>query len=145
MSDKEHYPELIKSFIEVCPSLRDRWIEHLDYWGDDERGEFNDISVLAHLLVDKYSEGYTNEFESVFSLVEQLLADGDEETRVIITIGLIEDIQNIASHTEFGSGVFIRWLGPKTKDAWNLVNKMWEGKSSLMEVVRDEITKDKST
>ena len=49
--------EIVQLFIDICPELRKAWEEHLEYWGDDDRGDYIDISVLAHFIVDSYKEG----------------------------------------------------------------------------------------
>jgi hypothetical protein len=41
-------------------------------------------------------------------------------------VGIIEDIQNIASHREFGPSVFCRWLSPLSRAAWDEVIGWWE-------------------
>ncbi len=74
----------------------------------------------------------------VFSLVERMLIKGDEEVRSLASIGLLEDLQNIASWQPFGMNVFLPWLGPKSQMAWNEILAMWVGKHSLGDVLRAE-------
>src|SRR5207244_2351427 len=40
-----------------------------------------------------------------------------------IWVGLLEDIQNIASHRSFGPDIFRLWLGPQSLIAWDEVNR----------------------
>ena len=130
--------EIVPLFIDICPELRKAWEEHLEYWGDDDRGDYIDISVLAHFIVDSYKEGHTECFDKIFVLIEEILNNGDYKDKEILTVGLIEDIQNIASHTPDGYHPFEKWLGPFSKKAWAQIEMLWEGKSSLMDVVREE-------
>jgi hypothetical protein len=53
-------------------------------------------------------------------------------------IGFLEDVQNIASWQPFGKAVFIPFLKPQSHDAWNEIERVWAGKTSLMDVVREE-------
>jgi hypothetical protein len=75
---------------------------------------------------------------AAFRLVEELLVDGDEEVRTAAAIGFLEDVQNSASWRPFGETVFIQWLGPKSKQAWAMIEEMWRGKNSLADVIRAE-------
>jgi hypothetical protein len=49
----------------------------------------------------------------MFSAVEHVLQNGDGEIQNLIWGGLLEDIQNIASHRSFSPDVFRVWLGRK--------------------------------
>ncbi len=124
--------------LSICPSALHAWETHLRWWCEDDRGYFNDIAVFAHHIVDSYTAGRTSEFPAFFAMVERLITEGDEHVRELATIGLLEDIQNVASHRPFGYSVFVPWLGPVTIVEWRAVEAMWQGKRSLMDVIRSE-------
>ncbi len=130
--------EAIGHLLEACPGIEPDWEEHLAWWGDEERGHYNDISVIAHYLVDCVKRVQTDFFPRVFQLVEQYITGGDEETRNLMVVGLLEGLQNVASWESFGYGVFEQWLEPQSRVAWRQLEKVWEGKSSLMDVIREE-------
>ncbi len=67
-----------------------------------------------------------------------MLHEGDDEVRDLVSIGLLEDLQTIASWRPFGMDVFLPWLGPTSLHAWNEILTMWKGKHSLAEVLRAE-------
>ena len=119
--------EVIAEFLNVCPSIAPAWQEHLTFWeGEEDRGFYNDVSVIAHHLVDCFEQGRHNEFPTVFALMERFLSEGDKAVRDLIMIGLIEDIQNIASHKSFGPEVFVSWLGAMSQRVWDEVNSWWD-------------------
>jgi hypothetical protein len=66
--------------------------------------EFDESLVYAHLgefarhVVEQMKAGATGEFAAVFDAVERLHVDGDEYVREAATIGLLEDLQNVAGH-----------------------------------------------
>jgi hypothetical protein len=131
-------PEIIPIFLDMCPEFQPQWDEHVKYWGDNDRGEYIDIAEFARFVVDCYANGQRERFPQVFQAVEALLKNGHPKIKELVTIGLLEDIQTIATHHEFGPDVFLNWLGPLSREAWFRVSKAWEGKSSLMDVVREE-------
>lgn len=136
--------EIMPRFIELCPELQKSWDAHLKYWSEDERGDYIDISVLAHFIVDRFNEGRTESFDKIFELIEEILNKGNAKEKEILSLGLLEDIQNISSHTAHGYRPFEKWLGPTTRKIWIEIEKAWEGKRSLMEVVREEIKRKKT-
>ena len=129
---------VVPLLLEACPSLLPAWEEHLAWWQPEIPGLFNDVSVFAHHVVDSYAAGRTSEFPAFFGAVEHLLSHGDHATRELIVIGLLEDLQNVASHRSFGYGVFLSWLGPASRAHWGALEAAWQGKTSLMDVLRAE-------
>jgi hypothetical protein len=119
--------DVVPAFLAVCPAIGPAWQEYLAFWGDQpDRGAFNDAAVLAHHIVDSYERGEVSEFPAVFAVLEACLAEGDEQVCNLVKVGVIEDIQNTASHREFGQSVFCQWLGPLSRAAWDEVNGWWE-------------------
>jgi hypothetical protein len=94
--------------------------------------------VFAHHIVDSYAAGNTAEFPAFFDVLERLVIEGDHDVFGLATVGLIEDIQNVASHTQFGYSVFEKWLAPRSKGEWLKFEAAWNGSHSLAEVIRKE-------
>jgi hypothetical protein len=134
-SEAEIMPRLVKEF----PGFRPRWEKHLSLWKGEPAGGYNDISEFAQFVVrELYSSGTAEETQRAFDLMEQWLVRGNQKVRELIVIGFLEDVQNIASWQPFGKAVFIPFLGPQSRDAWNEIERVWAGKTSLMDVVRAE-------
>lgn len=92
----------------------------------------------SRYLVECYERSDTAEFPVAFATIERILDEGDQDARDVAAIGVIEDLQTIGSNHSYGGDVFIEWLGPTTRVAWAQIEKMWEGKRSLMDVIRAE-------
>lgn len=135
--------DIVPLLLEACPEAKTKWQKHLEWWGSRERSYYNDMSVFAHHIVDSYKAGELEEFDAFFQALEKLLAKGNKKVKDLVAIGIIEDIQNIASYEEGGYQVFEKWLKPLTKDAWREVEKIWEGKTSLADIIRLEKKKKK--
>ena len=130
---------VVPLLLEACPTARTAWDEHLASWKGEAAGGFNDVNVFAHHVVTSYARGVTDECADLFSVVERILADGDEEARSLAALGVLEDVQTISTHHPFGPDAFIRWLGPLSLQAWNQIEAQWRaGGGSLMGVVRLE-------
>jgi hypothetical protein len=131
--------DVMPALLEACPGFEAMWAEHLKWWGDEERGIYNDTAELATYLVLSYERGNSSEFKAVFDTVERILRDGDEEARGAASVGVLESVQVQASHYTFGPAVFLGWLGPLSRQAWSEIEALWEaGGGSLAGVVRLE-------
>jgi hypothetical protein len=131
--------EVVPLLIEACPTVLQSWEEHLAWWKGEEAGAFNDVSVFAHHIVDSYANQRTAECASLFATVERILEEGDDEARALAATGVLEDIQNIATHHSFGPEVFVQWLGPKSREDWDQIEALWRVVGgSLAGVIRFE-------
>jgi hypothetical protein len=124
----------------ILPSAKNAWEEHLK---DSEGADLSyvGISVFARRIVELSENNKMETFPSVFATVEKLLSDGDEEVKGLMIVGFLESLQNISSWTNRGSKVFVKWLRPKGLQAWKELEIVWEGKSNLGEVLREELNR----
>jgi hypothetical protein len=135
--------EIVPGFLAACPGLASPWQEHLVLCGgDDERGIYVDVSVIAQHLVDRFETQDVSEFPATFALLERCLAEGDSETREVAAIGIIEAIQNIASHRPFGPEAFEPWLLDKTRLAWIQVAAWWRSEWVLADQMEEMLNAD---
>jgi hypothetical protein len=130
--------EVMPLLLESCPGFQATWQAHLDWWKGEEPGVYNDTAEFAHYLVESVESGQTSEFLKAFATIERILKEGDQESRDLAAIGIIESLQTIGSNHSCGEAVFIQWLGPTSRRTWVEIERIWEGKHSLMDVVRAE-------
>jgi hypothetical protein len=114
--------EQIEQLVAAAPKFRSRWEGFLREWKGEDIPWYVGFSELAHYVVESYSQGVTDEFPSLFSTVEALLESADSDLENLIAVGLFEDIQNIASHRDFGASPFRRWLGPRSLVVWDEID-----------------------
>ncbi|MBI3462797.1 MAG: hypothetical protein HY000_07020 [Planctomycetes bacterium] len=117
--------DVVPVFLVACPGIRPAWQKHLDAWGSEPRGDYNDVSVIVDHLVDSFERGDLSEFPAAFAAIERCLVEGDSKAQELVVIGIIEGIQNVASHRPFGRSVFCKWLGPESHAAWNELCRFW--------------------
>jgi hypothetical protein len=130
--------EIMPLLLKACPGFQPVWQAHLDWWRGDDSGAFNDAAEFARYIVESFERGEISEFPAAFATIEQILNEGNHEAREVAAIGLIEDLQTIGSNHSCGAEVLVKWLGPSSRAAWAQIEKMWEGKQSLMDVLRSE-------
>lgn len=138
--DRISTSEAFALLLDACPGARADWEEHIiDCEGEADDSPFLGAAVFARHVVELKAAGKTETFPAVFKLIERLIVEGDGKVREIATIGFLEDIQNISSWREFGNEVFVQFLGPRSLSEWNELIKIWEGKDSLADVLRNEL------
>ena len=124
---------------EAAPGFEDAWRKHLETWGDEERGHFIDASEFANYVVRSCRDGNTSELAAVFAVIERILQNGDTQAKELAAIGVLEDIQTIASNEGFERDAFEGWLGPLSKKRWAEIDELWcVGGGSLAGVLRYE-------
>ena len=117
--------------------------ERVREWeGETEAVPYLGAAVFSRHIVDRYESGDTSTYSEGFDVIEQLIVEGSEDVRGLATVGILEGIQNIASWTPFGPEVFRKWLGARSKEAWDELNIVWKGKNNLADVVRAESDAD---
>ena len=139
MSKQITKSEAFTLLLEACPDAHEAWKEYkLDYEGEYQDLSYLGMAVFARHVVELMDAGKTESFPVVFQLIERLIVEGDEEVRGLAIVGLLEGIENNASWRDSGYGVFTKWLKPNSLTAWHELEKIWEGKNSLGDVIREE-------
>jgi hypothetical protein len=115
--------EDVELIVASVPGFRTGWERFLKNWESETSPPYYlGMGELAHYIVGNYAQGITTELPDLFTTVEALLHKPDPELENLITVGLLEDVQNVASHREFGAGVFRQWLGPRSVEVWDEID-----------------------
>jgi hypothetical protein len=135
--------QTICALVESFPDFSGRWRKHLADCGGEPAGSYIDMAEFVHFIVeDLYEKGQFDETQRAFDLLETLFVVGDQAARDLIGLGFFETLQNFASWRPYGNKVFQRFLGPMSEQCWGEIEGQWAGKSSLMEVLRSERSRD---
>ncbi len=117
-------PRLVAEF----PGFRPRWEKYLEFYEGESAGNYIDIAQFVYFVVgDLYASGKIEEVQHAFDLMEYLLRNGNHGVRELVVIGFLEDLQNFASQQTFGKEAFVRFLGPKSREAWDELERSWGG------------------
>ena len=120
--------QIIQLLIETYPDFRKTLIEAVEYWLP-EKGPISPhavLSILGHLVVEKFLAGDYDQSEELFNLIEQMISEGDGDVKNAATTCFLENLQNISSSDDntFESDHFISLLGPKSKTFCRDYDKM---------------------
>lgn len=116
--------EQLDRIVNSVPGFSGQWAAFRSEW--ETEGElplYVGMSELAHYVVESYSDGRTNELTNLFSTIEDVLQNVESDVEDLIAVGLFEDVQNIASHREFGAAPLRQLLGPRSLKIWDEVDE----------------------
>lgn len=116
--------EIMPLLLQACPAFQATWDAHLRYWGEQEPGIYNNTAEFVHYLDDCRQREDIPPLTSAFIIIERLLSEGDAQTQEIATIGIIETLQNVASHSG-AAEFYVPFLGPNSRHAWSALNRDW--------------------
>jgi hypothetical protein len=114
--------EAFETIIATVPDFQPRYQKFLADWQGEDPPWYLAMGELAHYIVESYEDN-TAQYQELCFGVEHVLKQGDSEIQNLIWVGLLENIQNIASHRSFGPEVFRGWLGPQSLVARDEVNR----------------------
>lgn len=130
---------VIVFLLEAFPDFAARWKEHIALWGGNPAGSYNDMAEFVHFVVeDLYEKEKREEVQRAFDSLEGLLSKADEDTTNLIGLGFFEILQNFASWRPYGNKAFEVFLGERSMEIWRELHRIWEGKSSLADIIRAE-------
>lgn len=117
--------QILALLLEACPSFGDSCAESVNDHGSEllyvHAGEF------AHHLLQLHQAGRDAEFPAVGVLIERLHSEGEHFVRELATIGFLESIQNVWSHSTTSPDAFLSYLGPEGTKSWQDLKRFWSG------------------
>jgi hypothetical protein len=137
--ERSGFSAIFQSLLIAFPAFSDRWRKHIEWWGGETAGDYMNMSEFVHFVVDDLHEtGKIEEVRRAFEFMESRLQESDQGTRDLIGWGFFETLQSVASHRPGGYAEYGQFLGPVSTGVWRRIEKVWAGKSSLMDVIRAE-------
>jgi hypothetical protein len=85
------------------------------------------LGDYARYILDTIAAGHA-ELTPTFAAIERLHVDGDHWVREAATIGILEGIQNNASHRSFDLQSVTSRLGPISLEWWRKLDDFWAGR-----------------
>lgn len=111
----------------VCPDYQEVWRDRQTRDRTEGFGppdEYIQTADLADWVVRRMAAKQYSCFAEFSAEVEDLLTTGSRGVRQLVTIGLLEDIQNLlgdGQSTLDDVGELLRFFGPQTSEAWMMV------------------------
>lgn len=131
--------DIVPLFLSACPGLKNPWDEYLEKNRDrEERLRFIEMAVIARYIVHCLKSGDEGSVSGAFMVVERCLAEGDDQVRQLVIVGVLEDIQTLSGWEDVDLRAYDSYLGDKARGAWEELRQAWMGVSGLADMVRKE-------
>ncbi|WP_018885277.1 DUF7674 family protein [Paenibacillus massiliensis] len=124
--------EVMALLIQACPSYQNRAERYLNdnYEAGEQRLYYLEVADFAEHLFPRLLDQPTNEVKDVFSVVEQMFLEGNEEVRTLLTTGFFESLQNrILACEGLQLSGFEHHLGRLSLGVWRGLIHYWEGRN----------------
>jgi hypothetical protein len=120
--------EMIPVLLEADPSCQTIWEEFLKEWKDEKEEPplYIFLANLARQLINKLECGNTDNFASVFEVVERWHKEGDTFVKEAAIIGFLESLQNSNLHSSTKPEQFVEFLLPESLRFWRKVTDFFE-------------------
>lgn len=106
---------ILAKFPEFANSIR--WKEHLKFWEGEEPPFSIEMSEFSSFIADSLNNNDSNiNFHEVFSFIENLIAQGEQEVKDAATTCFLENLLNYDSAGRIKASSFIHLLGPRSKE-----------------------------
>jgi len=127
--------QIMPLLLESCPTFRPAWDAHLaGPYGST--GIYTDASAFVQFLIEEHEKGRGATIASAFAILERIFEEGDDETKTVAALGIIETLQSVADWRPYKAVVFEPFLGPRSRLAWDEVYLFWEGKIPFITLER---------
>ena len=123
-------PNIAALWLDACPSFGPAFADSCADHG--ETLLYVHAGAFARHLLALHRSQQRDEFPAIAAFIESLHTDADHATREFATIGILEAIQNVWSHSELSPDEFLPFLQPVSAVAWRTLNQFWAGKIPLV-------------
>jgi len=125
--------EAMSLLVEACPSFTEEWLEHLQELGNESL--YVAAGSFARHLLSLYQASNLSSFPAVAAAIERLHTEGSPWVKEFATIGVLEGVQNVWSHSPTDPERFALFLLPESQGWWRGLNSFWSGR--MPHVTRD--------
>jgi len=122
--------DVMPALLRACPSFATSWAQYRADPAHVEGEHYLDVAEFARHVVERVVAGDASAMPEVFRAVEGLYRDGDGEVESLLTVGLLEGIQNLALGRSMDLNGFEQWLPPRVALEWKKVVDFWNGEAA---------------
>lgn len=101
--------------LDRVPEFKSAWQTHLDFWGEDEAGLFNDMAAFASFLIANMAMMPDEKKQKIFLFVERCLKEGDGPVKDAVATCFLENLLNAVSDEVILAESFVQYLGEESK------------------------------
>ncbi len=117
-----HAKESMGLVVEAAPDFIPILVAHRSKWTEEENSHSMEVSEFSRHVVRLITEDRKKNLAPIFSVIEQLMTEGDDEVKDAVATCFLENLINRASSGEFDRSELVPLLGPNSRaycEAWD--------------------------
>ena len=119
--------DIFPLLIEATPSFKTHWDKFIQEYKEDESYPYYlCMSDFNRHIIKLLKEKELNQLKKTFKVIEHILIEFDHDSQELITVGLLEGIQNQVESKKVKREEVESLLQPETEFWWNKVYRFWE-------------------
>jgi len=123
---------VVDKLIEISEPMLEIWLDFRDEWAKDkkEMPYFILMTSFAGYIVNLYLDKELDILRRILAAIEDLYCNEGTEVNMLLTSGLLEDIQLFLKEENIPLGTFMALLGDRSQERWEAARAyLEEGKS----------------
>jgi hypothetical protein len=133
--DLEGYIRMIRSeqmvplFLEACPGLQPSWSRYVVQTMNSKSpsAQQNPVfEVVFPYLLGHVKRNYFKEIPAACAVMETLLSEGDEDTRILVETDILIPLQTALAPVPRSAAMVEQGLGPRAQVVWRVIERVTE-------------------
>ena len=119
---------VVDKLIEISEPMLEMWLDFRDEWAKDKKEipYFILMTSFAGYIVNLYLDKELDILKRILAAIEDLYCNEATEVNMLLTSGLLEDIQLFLKEENIPLSTFMALLGDKSKERWEAVSAYLE-------------------
>ena len=118
--------QIIPLFLEACPGLQPTWARYVIQTMNGKAHSFQQnpmFEVVFPYILGHVKRNYFKEIPAAFAVIETLLSEGDEETRILVETDMLIPLQAAIVRSPQTALMVPQWLGPRAQEVWEVIER----------------------
>jgi len=119
---------VVDKLIDISEPMLEMWLDFRDEWAADKKGipYFILMTSFAGYMVNLYLDKELDMLKRILAAIEDLYCTEGPEVNLLLTSGLLEDIQLFLKEETIPLSTFMTLLGDTSKERWEAVRAYLE-------------------
>ena len=118
--------QIIPLFLEACPGLQPTWARYVVQTMNGKAHSLQQnpvFEVVFPYILSHVKRNYFKEIPAAFAVIETLLSEGDEETRILVETDMLIPLQAAIVRSPQTALLVPQWLGPRAQEVWQVIER----------------------
>ncbi len=128
--------QMVPLFLEACPGLQPSWTRYVVQTMNSKSppAQQNPVfEVVFPYLLGHVKRNYFKEIPAACAVMETLLSEGDEDTRILVETDILIPLQTSVARLPQSAAMLEQGLGPRAQMVWQVIERVTEEEEQVQE------------